>query len=96
MKITGITNDMFRPQKTLKKTRIKLYSALVLPAGLHGCENWTIRATDTRRKTAGYAWAYYKTNTETEKELKTATVVDKIQECIRNWLQHINRMPRKR
>jgi hypothetical protein len=78
MKITGIINDMFRPQKTLNKTRIKLYNTLVLPAVLHGCENWTIRATDTRRKTAGYSWTDYKINAENEKELNIATGVDKI------------------
>jgi hypothetical protein len=92
MKIIGIINDMFRSQKTLKKTRIKLYITLVLPAMLHGCENWTIRATDIRRKTAGYAWTDYETNTE----INVATGVERIQEYIRNWLQHINRMPRKR
>jgi len=51
---------------------------------------------DTRRKTAGYAWTDYKANTEIEKELNIVTGVDKIQEYIRNWLQHLNRMPRKR
>ena len=29
-KITGILNNVFRPQKTLKKTRIKLHNTLVL------------------------------------------------------------------
>ena len=29
-KITGIINNVFRPQKTLKKTRIKLYNTLAL------------------------------------------------------------------
>jgi hypothetical protein len=84
IKITGIINDMFKLQKTLKKTRIKLDNTLVLPVVLHGCENWTIRATDTRRKTAGYAWTDYKTNTEIEKELNIAIGVDKIEEYIRN------------
>jgi hypothetical protein len=56
---------MFRPQKTLKKTRIKLYNTLALPALLDGSENGTIKAKDVRRitaaemkcmrKTAGYA-----------------------------------------
>ena len=32
MKKTGIINNMFIPQKTLKKTRIKLYNTLALPA----------------------------------------------------------------
>jgi hypothetical protein len=30
LKITGILNNTFRPQKTLKKTRIKLYDTLAL------------------------------------------------------------------
>jgi len=30
LKITGIINNVFRPQKTLKKTRIKLHNTLVL------------------------------------------------------------------
>jgi hypothetical protein len=28
LKITGILNNVFRPQKALKKTRIKLYNTL--------------------------------------------------------------------
>ena len=32
VKITCIINNMFRAQKTLKKTRIKLYTTLDLPA----------------------------------------------------------------
>jgi hypothetical protein len=35
LKITGITDNLFRP----KKTRIKLYNALALPALLDGIEN---------------------------------------------------------
>jgi hypothetical protein len=51
-KITGITNSMCRPQKTLKKTRIELYNTLAFPAVLHGSENWTIKTRDERRITA--------------------------------------------
>jgi len=43
---------MFRPQKTVKKTRIKLYSTLALPAFVYGSENWTITARVARRITA--------------------------------------------
>jgi hypothetical protein len=52
LKITGIINNMFRQQKTLKKTRIKLYSTLALPAFVYGSENWTIKARYARRITA--------------------------------------------
>jgi hypothetical protein len=30
LKITGILNNVFRPQKILEKTRIKLYNTLAL------------------------------------------------------------------
>jgi len=50
--ITGILNNVFRPQKTLKKTRIKLYNTLALPILLYGSEIWTIKASDARRITA--------------------------------------------
>ena len=87
---------MFRPQKTLKKTRIKLYNTLALPVLLYGSETWTIKARDARRitaaemkymrGTAGYTWADYKTNAHIAKEL----------EYKRNWIQLVNRMPHDR
>jgi len=41
LKITGILNNVFRPQKkTLKKTRIKLYNTMALPVLLYGSETW--------------------------------------------------------
>jgi hypothetical protein len=51
LKTTGIINNMFIPQKTLKKTRLKLYSTLVLTGLLYGSQNWAIKARDTRRIT---------------------------------------------
>ena len=72
-----ISNNAFRPQKTLKKTRIKLYNTLAIPFLLYGSETWTIKATDARRiraaemkymrKTAGYTWTDYKTNAQIAK-----------------------------
>ena len=52
LKIIGIINNMFRPQKTLKKRRIKLYKTLAFPALLHRSENWTIKARDAKIITA--------------------------------------------
>jgi hypothetical protein len=52
LKITGIINNVFRPQKPLKKTRVKLYNTLTLPVLLYGSETWTIEARDARRITA--------------------------------------------
>jgi hypothetical protein len=86
LKITGILNNTFRPQKTLKKTRIKLYNTLGLPVLLYGSETWTIKARDARRITAaemeymrrteGYTWTDCRTNTQTAKELKITPVLD--------------------
>jgi hypothetical protein len=65
---------VFRPQQTLKQTRIKLYNTLALPVLLYGSETWTFKARDVRRitsaemkytrRTAGYTWTDYKTNTQ--------------------------------
>jgi hypothetical protein len=52
LKITGVINNVFRPKKTLKKTRVKLYNTLALPVLLYGSETWTIKARDARRITA--------------------------------------------
>jgi hypothetical protein len=61
---TGILNSVFRQQKFLKKTRIKLHTTQALPVLLFGSETWTIKAGDARRitttemkyirRTAGY------------------------------------------
>jgi hypothetical protein len=52
LKITGILNNVFRSQKTLRKTRIAQYNTLALPVLLYGSETSTIKATDARRITA--------------------------------------------
>jgi len=83
LKITGILNNVFRAQKTLKKTRIKLYNTLALPVLLYGSETWTIKARDARRitaaemkcmrRTAGYIWTDYRTNAQIYKGIKNNT-----------------------
>jgi hypothetical protein len=90
LKITGVLNNVFRPQKTLKKTRIKFYNTLALPGLLYGSETWTIKGRDARRITAaemkymrrktGYIWTDYKTNTQIAKELKITPVLDRLLE----------------
>jgi hypothetical protein len=48
------------------------------------------------RKTAGYTWTDYKTNGQIAKGLKITPILDKLLEYERNWIQHVNRMPRNR
>jgi hypothetical protein len=74
LKITGVLNNVFRPQNTT----IKLYNTLALPVLLYGSETWTVTARDARRisaaemkcmrRTAGYTWTDCKTNTQIAKE----------------------------
>jgi len=44
--------SLSKPQKNLKKTRIKLYNTLALPDLLYGSETWTIKARNVRRISA--------------------------------------------
>ena len=65
----------------------------------------TIKARDARRitaaemkymrRTAGYTWADYKTNSHIAKELEITPVLDKLLQYKRNCI-HVNRMPRDR
>jgi len=52
LKIAGILNNVFRQQKSLRKTTIKLHNTLALPVLLYGSETWTVKARDARRITA--------------------------------------------
>jgi hypothetical protein len=74
LKITGIINNIFKPNKARKNTRIKLYSTLALLVLLYSSDSWTIKAIDKARlisaemkfmrRTAGYIWSDFKQNTE--------------------------------
>jgi hypothetical protein len=93
-------------EKTLKKTGIKLNKTLALLVSLYGSETWTVKSRDARRitaaemkymrRTVGYTWTDYKTNTQIAKELKITPVLDRLLEYKRSWIQHVTRMPRNR
>ena len=73
---------------------------------LYDSETWTVKARDASRitaaemkyvrRTAGYTWTDYKTNIQITKDLKITPILDKLLEYKRNWIQHVNRMPRNR
>jgi hypothetical protein len=50
----------------------------------------------SNNRTAGYTWTDHKANTEIAKELNIIPALHKIQNYKRNWVQHVNRMPRNR
>jgi hypothetical protein len=41
------------------------------------------------RRSAGYIWTGYKTNTQIAKWLKLTPILDKLLEYKRNWIQHV-------
>jgi hypothetical protein len=67
---------------------------------LYGSETGNVKARGDRRitaaeikymrRTAGYTWTDYKTNTQITEELKITPILDKLLECKRNWIQHVN------
>jgi hypothetical protein len=66
LKITGIINKTFKPNKVQEGTWIKLYNTLALPVLLYGCKTSTVKSKDKSRltamemrfmqKTAKYTW----------------------------------------
>jgi hypothetical protein len=85
---------------------ILLYNTLALPMLLYDSETWTVKARDARRisaagmtymrRTAGQTWTDCNTNTQIAKELKITQILEKLLEYKRNWIQHVNRIPRNR
>ena len=52
-----------------------------------------IHEKNSRKDTLG---ADYRTNIQIAKELKITPILEKLPEYKRNWIQHVNRMPRNR
>jgi hypothetical protein len=52
LEITGILNNVFRPQKTPSESTNKTVQYTALPVLLYGSETWTVKASDARRITA--------------------------------------------
>jgi len=71
---------------------------------IYGSGNSAIKARDARRiiavemkymrKTEGYTWADYRTNTAIVKEIEI--VLGTIHEYVGNWIRHEKRLPRNR
>jgi hypothetical protein len=47
-----------------------------------------------RRRAAGYTWTDYKINKQITKQLKTTTILDKLLEYKRNWIEQVKRIRR--
>jgi len=44
---------------------------------------------ESLRYTVNYTWTDYKTNAQIVKELKITPILDKLMECKRSWIQHV-------
>jgi len=72
----------------------------------YGSETWTVKAKDTRRitaaemkytrRTAGYIWPDYKTNTQIANKLEILPILNRLLQYKGKCIQHVNRMPRNR
>ena len=92
-------------KKVRTETILKIHNTLVLPTFLYGSENWTLTDLQRRRieaaemkllrPLAGYTFYDHKTNDYIRLEIRI-TGTDKIDECRRNWLSHLQRMPQNR
>jgi hypothetical protein len=93
-------------KKLRTETILKIYNTLVLPTFLYGSENWTLTALQRRRieaaemkllrPLAGYTLYDQKTSDYIGRELQITGILDRIDECRRNWLSHLQRMPQNR
>jgi len=73
---------------------------------LYGSATWTIKVSDARRitaaemkymrRTAGYTWDRLQNKWTNCKGVKVTSILDKLLEYKRSWIQHANRMPRNR
>ena len=77
---------MFKPQKTSKKIRIRFYNTLVLPSvntvvkiSIRTRDGRIITATEMKcvRRTEGYTWTDFETNTEIATEINITPVLKK-------------------
>ena len=92
--IVNIKRTIFK--KVRRETILNIYNTLVLPTFLYGSEYWTVTALQRRRieaaemkllrPLAGYTLYDHKTNDYIRRELRITSILDKIEECRRNWL----------
>jgi len=102
--IGTIKRTIFKKVRT--ETILKIYNTLILPTFLYGSENWTLTGLQRRRieaaemkllrPLAGYTLYDHKTNDYIRRELRITGILDKIDECRRNCLSHLQRMPQNR
>jgi hypothetical protein len=106
LKITGIMNQIFKPNLVSKYTRIKIYKIFARPTLAYGSESWTIQSKDRKRlisaemrfirRTLGYTLFDHKRNKEltdiTDKQLKTTPIIDSVTQYQKNWKEHVHRM----
>jgi len=102
--IGTIKRTIFRKVRT--ETIWKIYNTLIVFTFLYGSEIWNLTASQRRRieaaemkllrPLADYTLHDHKTNDFVRRELKITGILDKIDECRRNWHLHLQRMPQNR
>jgi hypothetical protein len=49
LQVTGIINQVLKPSKVQKQTRLRIQNSLAVPTLLHGSETWTLMKQDKAR-----------------------------------------------
>jgi hypothetical protein len=105
LKITGIINQIFKPNLVSKYTRSKIYKILARPTLTYDSESWTIRINDRKRlisaemrfiRTLGYTLFDHKRNELMDKQLKITPIIDFVTQNWKNWKEHVHRMTPER
>ena len=91
--VSFVSFELFLTASYLFTRRERLYDDLISPTTI---KDILVFLLSSLRRTAGYTRTDYKTNTQIAKELKITPILDKLLEYKRNWIQHVNRMPRNR
>jgi hypothetical protein len=94
LQVTGTINNVLKPNKVQKSSRMKIYNTLAIPTLIYGSEIRTLTQEDKSRlkaseikflrRTAGYALLDHKKNDDILQELNTTPVLEKITKCRHN------------
>jgi hypothetical protein len=99
-----IINQVLKPSKVQRQTRLRTFNTLAIPILLCGSEAWTLKEQDNSRitaaemkfmrKTAKYTWQDHRRDQDVTEELQIRPVVEKINNYKNKWIQHVRRMDR--
>ena len=99
----SLNSSIWRCRYLCKRTKIRVFEALVLPVLLYGCETWTLNANLRRRIDAfgnkclrrimGYSWRDRVTNQRLLRETETRPITNRVEQRQLRLFGHVARLP---